>query len=145
MSGKRFSPEDRKQILHAFYTLPEKDKQTFYRAVKHLHWLNILWGLDELRSESMPGIPEKRQILHAYKMLQILWFSKLPEQDHRIFTVYVRDRLPDDQDPQVVNNVFETNPDELAIRSNDLARPAWLTKEAKAIKTSLQSFPLEVS
>jgi hypothetical protein len=145
MSAKRSSPEDRKQLLRAFYTLPSKDKQTFYRAVGHLRWLTILWGLEELSPESTPSISEKRHLLLAYKILQIIWFSKLPEQDHRTFTVYVRDRLPDDQDPQVVNDVFETDPDELAVRSTDLARPGWLKKEAKAIKISLQSFPINDS
>jgi hypothetical protein len=93
----------------------------------------------------MPSISEKRHILLAYKLLQILWFNKLPERDHQTFTVYVRDRLPDDQDPQAVNNIFDTSSDELAVRCNGLARPKWLTKEAKAIKVSLESFPHKVS
>lgn len=71
--------------------------------------------------------------------------SQLPEEDHRTFTVYVRDRLPDDQDPQVVNEVFEASSDELAVRSHGLARPEWLKKEAKAIKVSLKPFPDKVS
>jgi len=69
----------------------------------------------------------------------------LPERDHQTFTVYVRDRLPDDQDPEVVNDIFNTNSDELAVRCNGLARPKWLTKEAKAVKVSLESFPYKVS
>jgi hypothetical protein len=93
----------------------------------------------------MRSIPEKRHILLAYKLLQILWFNKLPERDHQTFTVYVRDRLPDDQDPQVVNDIFNTNSDELAVHCNSLARPKWLTKEAKAIEVSLESFPYKVS
>lgn len=116
-----------------------------YRAVEHLHWLTILWDLEKLNPDSMPSITEKRHILLAYKLLQILWFSKLPERDHQTFTVYVRDRLPDDQDPQVVNNIFDTNSDELAARCNRLTRPKWLTKEAKAINVSLESFPYKVS
>ncbi len=116
-----------------------------YKAVEHLRWLTILWGLEKPNPESLPSIPEKRHILLAYKMLQILWFSKLPKRDHQTFTVYVRDRLPDDQDPQVVNDVFETTSDELATRCDGLARPKWLTKEAKAIKVSLESFLYKVS
>jgi len=57
----------------------------------------------------------------------------------------VRNRLPDDQDPQVVNDIFDINSDELAVRCNDLARPKWLGKEAKAVKVSLESFPYKVS
>ena len=60
-------------------------------------------------------------------------------------TVYVRDRLPDDQDPQVVNEIFDTNSDELAGRCKNLERPKWLSKEAKTIKVSLESFPYKVS
>ena len=114
-------------------------------AVEHLRWLTILWNLEKLSQESMPSIPEKRHILLAYKLLQILWFSKLPERDHQTFTVYVRDRLPDDQDPHVVNGIFNTNSDEIAVRCTSLERPKWLTKEAKAIKVSLESFPYKVS
>jgi len=135
------TPEDRKRLLHSFYDLPPKDKEMLYKAVEHLRWLTILWDLEKLSSESMPGISEKRQILLAYKLLQIVWFSKLPENDHSTFTVYVRDRLPDDQDPQVVNDTFAANADEVAARCKSLERPKWLTKEAKAMKISLESFP----
>jgi hypothetical protein len=139
------SLEDRKRLLHSFYDLPTKDKEVLYKAVERLRWLTILWGLEELNPDSILTVPEKRRILLAYKLLQILWFSKLPERDHQTFTVYVRDRLPEDQDPQIVNDIFDTNSEELATRCNDLARPKWLTKEAKAIKISLESFPYKVS
>ena len=116
-----------------------------YRAVEELRWLTILWDLEKISPDSMPSIPEKRHILLAYKLLQILWFNKLPERDHQTFTVYVRDRLPDDQDPQVVNDIFDTNSDELAARCESLARPEWLTRETKAIKISLESFPYKIA
>ena len=145
MNTKSPTPEDRKRLLQSFYDLPSKDQDMVYRAIEHLRWLTILWDLEKLSPDSMPSIPEKRHILLAYKLLQILWFSKLPERDHQTFTVYVRDRLPDDQDPQVVNNIFDTNSDELAGRCKNLARPKWLTKEAKAMKVSLESFPYKVS
>ena len=145
MNTKSPDPEDRKRLLQSFYELPPKDQEMLYRAVEHLRWLTILWDLEKISPDSMPSIAEKRQILLAYKLLQILWFNKLPERDHQTFTVYVRDRLPDDQDPQVVNDIFNTNSDELAVRCNSLARPKWLTKEAKAIEVSLESFPYKVS
>ena len=145
MSATPLTPEDRKRLLHSFYDLPPKDKQILYRAVNHLRWLMILWDLEEESPDSPLSLPEKRHILLAYKLLQILWFRKLPEKDHQTFTVYVRDRLPDDQDHQVVNNIFDTNSDELAARCKSLERPKWLTKEAKAIKISLDSFPHRIS
>ena len=137
--------DHRKRLLQAFYDLPPRDNQILYKAVEHLRWLTILWDLEKPGPDSLPGIPEKRHILLAYKVLQILWFSKLPERDHQTFTVYVRDRLPGDQDPQVVNEIFDTHPDELATRCQGLARPEWITKEAKAAQISLESFPLKVS
>jgi hypothetical protein len=145
MSTKSLTPEDRKHLLRSFYDLPQEDKQMLYRAVEHLRWLTILWELETLSQEPVLSISEKRHILLAYKLLQILWFSKLPERDHQTFTVYVRDRLPDDQDPDAVNEIFDTNSDELAVRCKTLARPKWLTKEARAIKVSLESFPYKVS
>jgi hypothetical protein len=140
MNVKFPTPGDRKHLLRAFYDLPPKDKEILYSAVEHLRWLTVLWGLEKPDPESVPSISEKRHILLAYKLLQILRFSKLPEKDNQTFTVYVRERLPDDQDPEVVNEIFDTNSDELAVRGNGLARPEWLTKEAKAIKVSLASF-----
>lgn len=145
MSAKLPTSEDRKRLLQSFYGLPPKDKEMLYKAVGHLRWLTILWDLDKLSPDSMPSIPEKRQILLAYKLLQILWFNKLPERDHQTFTIYVRDRLPDDQSPELVNDVFDTNSDELAARCKGQARPKWLPKETKAIKISLESFPYKVS
>ena len=139
------TPEDRKRLLHSFYDLPPKDQDMVYRAVEELRWLTILWDLEKINQDSLPSIPEKRHILLAYKLLQILWFTKLPEGDHQTFTVYVRDRLPDDQDPQVVNDIFDTKSKELAARCASLERPKWLTKEAKATKISLKSFPHKVS
>jgi hypothetical protein len=141
VNTKPSSPEDRKRLLHSFYDLPPKDQNMVYKAVEGLRWLTILWDLEKISPDSMPSIPEKRHILFAYKLLHILWFNKLPERDHQTFTVYVRDRLPDDQDPQVVNDILNTNSDELAARCKSLERPKWLTKEAKAIKVSLESFP----
>ena len=137
--------EDRKRLLQSFYDLPTKDKEIFYKAVEHLRWLTIFWGLEEIDPDSIPSIPEKRHILLAYKFLEILWFSKFPESDNQTFTIYVRDRLPDNQDPKLVNEAFDTNSDELADRCKSLARPKWLTKETKAIKISLASFPYKVS
>jgi hypothetical protein len=145
MNTKFPTPEDRKHLLQSFYDLPPKDQDMLYKAVEHLRWLTILWDLEKLSPDSVPSIPEKRHILLAYKLLQILWFSKLPEREHQTFTIYVRDRLPDDQDPQVVNDIFDTNSDELAARSKSLERPKWLTKETKAMKSSLESFPYKVS
>ena len=145
MNTKFPTPEDRKRLLQSFYDLPPKDQDMLYKAVEHLRWLTILWDLEKLSPDSTLSIPEKRHVLLAYKLLQILWFNKLPERDHQTFTVYVRDRLPDDQDPQAVNNIFDTSSDELAVGCNGLARPKWLTKEAKAIKVSLESFPHKVS
>jgi len=139
------TPEDRKRLLQSFYELPPKDKEMLYKAVEHLRWLTIIWGLEEIGSDSMPSISEKQHILLAYKLLEMLWFDKLPEGKDQAFTVYVRDRLPEDQDPEAVNIVFDTSSDDLAVRCNDLARPKWVTKEAKAVKVSLESFPSKVS
>jgi hypothetical protein len=145
MSTKSPTPDDRKRLLQAFYDMPPNEKELLYKAVEHLRWLTILWDLEKLSLNSIPSISEKRHILLAYKVLQILWFGMLPERDDQTFTVYVRDQLPDDQDPHVVNEIFDTNSDELAARCKNLERPKWLTKEAKATKISLESFPHKVS
>jgi hypothetical protein len=145
MSAKFPSSEERKRLLQSFYELPPNEKEMLYKAVEHLRWLTILWDLEEISSDTMPSVPEKRHILLAYKLLEILWYDKLPEGKDEAFTVFVRDRLPDNQDPQVVNKVFDTGSAELAARCENLDRPEWLTKEGKAFKISLDSFPSKVS
>jgi hypothetical protein len=120
MNTKSPTPEDRKRLLQSFYDLTPEDKEMLYKAVEHLRCLTILWDLEKLSPDSIPSIPEKRHRLLVYKLL---WFNKLPERDDQTFTVYVRDRLPNDQDPQVVNDIFDTNSDELAARCKSLERP----------------------
>ncbi|MCI0529567.1 MAG: hypothetical protein L0Y56_19165, partial [Nitrospira sp.] len=79
--------EERKRLLQSFFDLPPKDRELFSKAVGHLRWLTILWDLAELDPDSMPSVPEKRHILLAYKLLQLLWFDKLPEVDNQAFTI----------------------------------------------------------
>ena len=100
MSAKFPTSEERKRLLQSFHELPPNEKEMLYSAVEHLRWLTILWDLEEIGSDPMPSIPEKRHILLAYKLLEILWYDKLPGGKDEAFTVFVRDRLPDDQDPQ---------------------------------------------
>ena len=132
--------EDRKRLLQSFYDLPSKDKEMLYKAVEHLRWLTILWDPEELGPDSMPSIPEKRHTLLAYKLLQILWFNKLPERGNQAFTIYVRDRLPDDQSPERINKAFDSSAEELADLCKEMPRPKWL-KNATAVKISIDSFP----
>lgn len=132
--------EERKRLLQSFFDLPSKDKETVYKAVEHLRWLTILWNLDDLDPNSIPGIPERRHILLAYKLLQLLWFDKLPEVDNQAFTIYVRDRLPDDQSPERINKAFDRSAEELADLCKGMPRPKWL-RDAAAVKTSIETFP----
>ena len=132
--------EERKRLLQSFFDLPSKDKEMVYRAVEHLRWLTILWDLEDLGPDSMPGISERRHILLAYKLLQILWFDKLPEADNQAFTIYICDRLPDDQSPEKINEAFDRNADELAELCKELPHPKWL-RNATVVKSSIESFP----
>ena len=100
----------------------------------------IILSSEEVGLDSMPSIPEKRHILLAYKLLQILWFDKLPERRNQAFTIYVRDQLPDDQSPERINKAFDRSAEELANLCKDMPRPKWL-KNATAVKTSIESFP----
>ena len=132
--------EERKRLLQSFFDLPQQDKEMFYRALEHLRWLTILWDPEELGPDSMPSIPEKRHTLLAYKLLQILWFEELPDQGDQAFIIHVRDRLPDDQRSERINEAFDRSADELADLCKEMPRPKWL-KNAAAVKTSIESFP----
>ncbi len=132
--------EERKRLLKSFATLPPKDKEMLSRAVEHLRWLTILWGLEEADAEAVPSITEKRHILLAYKLLQILWFNELPAQGNQSFMIYVRERLSDAQSPEKINQAFDTSAEGLAELCKNMLRPDWL-KDAIVVKTSLESFP----
>lgn len=132
--------EARKHLLQSFSNLPSKDKEMLRKAAGHLRWLTILWDLDELDPDSMPSIPEKRHILLAYKLLQILWFSELPESGGQAITIYVRDQVPGDQGPERISEAFDRSTDELADLCEEMPRPKWL-KNAAAVMTSIELFP----
>lgn len=132
--------EERKRLLKSFSDLPPNDKEMLSRAVEHLRWLTILWDLEEPDAKSAPSVPEKRHILLAYKLLQILWFNELPEQHNQTFMIYVRDRLPDTQSPEKIIEAFDTSVEELAELCKNMLRPNWLDN-ATVVKTSLELFP----
>jgi hypothetical protein len=137
---KHPSPEERKQLLQSFSNLPTKDKKTFYQAVGHLRWLMILWDLEEPDPDSMPDSSEKRHILLAYKSLGMLWFNQLPESNSQAFTMYVGDRIPEEQTPEKVNEAFDRTTDELAELCAAMPRPSWV-KNVSAAMTSIELFP----
>ena len=132
--------DERKRLLQSFVNLPAQEKAVVYEALEHLRWLTILWDLEEVESTSLPSTSEKRHILFAYKALQILWFDELPDQHDQAFTVYVRDRLPEDETPETINKAFDTNAEELADLCKGMPRPNWLNNATEA-KTSIESFP----
>jgi len=132
--------EERKRLLQSFIDLSSQEKMMFYSALEHLRWLTILWDLEELEADSLPSTPEKRHILLAYKFLHILWFDELPDQPDQVFTIYVRDRLPDDQSPESINKAFESSAEELAGLCKEMPRAKWLNN-ANSVETSIESFP----
>ena len=132
--------EERKRLLQSFIDLPPQDKAMFYRALERLRWLMILWDLEEFDPNAIPPIPEKRHALLSYKLLQILWFDKLPERPDESFTLHVRDRIPEDQSPETINKAFDRSTEELADLCKDMPSPSWL-KNATEVKTSVESFP----
>ena len=107
--------KERKRLLQSFSELLPSDKEVLNKAIGHLRWLTILWDLEELNPESIPSIPEKRHILLAYKFLQIFWFNKLPEDSSQAFTLYVQDRIPDNQSHEKINEAFDRSADELTL------------------------------
>ena len=132
--------EERKRLLQSFIDLPSEEKMMFYSAFEHLRWLTILWDLEELEAVSLPSTSAKRQILLAYKLLNILWFDELPDQPDQVFTIYVRERLPDDQSPESINKTFDSSLEKLADLCKAMPSPKWLNN-AKAVKISIESFP----
>jgi hypothetical protein len=132
-------------MIQAFYNLPQEEQQKFQAAWKHLRFLMVLWGLDDPSTDHTLILEEKRHILLAYKSLQMLWFYRLPQTNKEPFKLYIRDRLPEDQGSDRINEAFAMSLEELTIRCRSIRRPKWLTRDIKAVKTSIEALPYEAS
>ncbi|MGB8984463.1 MAG: hypothetical protein WCC12_21535 [Anaerolineales bacterium] len=136
------SPDHRKRLKRAFNQLPEIKKQNFYAMWEHLHYLMILWGLDDWTPGNPPTPDENKHLLLAYKSLEMIWFTKLPKSNRQPFEIYLRDKLPPNLMPETVNNTLTRTTEELGAGCNEMRRPAWLNhKDLKSVKVSLASFP----
>lgn len=139
------TPEERIRMIQAFYNLPQEEQQKFQAAWKQLRFLMVLWGLDDLSTDHTLILEEKRHVLLAYKSLQMLWFYRLPKTNQEPFKLYIRDRLPEDQEPDRIHEAFAMSLEGLTIRCRSIRRPKWLTREIKAVKTSIEALPYEAS
>ena len=139
------TPEERIRMIQAFNNLPKEEQQKFHAAWKHLRFLMVLWGSDDLSSDHTLILAEKRHVLLAYKSLQMLWFHRLPKTNKEPFKLYIRDRLPEDQGSDRINEAFALSLEELTIHSQSIRRPKWLTREIKAVMTSIEALPYEAS
>jgi hypothetical protein len=139
------APEERIRMIQAFYNLPQEEHQKFQAAWKHLRFLMVLWGLDDLSADHSLILEEKRHVLLAYKSLQMLWFYRLPKTNQEPFKLCIRDRLPEDQGPDRINEAFAMSLEELTIRCRGIRRPKWMTRDIKAVKASIEALPYEAS
>ncbi len=139
------TPEERIRMIQAFYNLPQEEQQKFHAAWKHLRFLMVLWGLDDLSTDHNLILEEKRHVLLAYKSLQMLWFYRLPKTNKEPFKLYIRDPLPEDQGPDRINEAFTMSLEELTFCCRSIQRPKWLTKDIKTVKTSIEALPYEAS
>jgi hypothetical protein len=132
--------EERKRLLQSFVNLPSQEKAVVYQALEHLRWLTVLWDLEELETNALPSASEKRHILLAYKLLEIIWFDELPERNDQTFVIHVRDRLPDNQSPETINRAFDRSVRDLTDLCKGIQSPKWL-KNATVVKVAIESFP----
>jgi hypothetical protein len=75
----------------------------------------------------------------------MLWFYRLPKTNQEPFKLYIRDRLPEDQEPDRIHEAFAMSLEELTIRCRSIRRQKWLTRDIKAVKTSIEALPYEAS
>ena len=139
------TPEERIRMIQAFYSLPQQERQTLHAVWKQLHFPMVLWGLDDLSVHHTLIREEKRNVLLAYKSLEMLWFYRFPKTNKEPFKLYILDRLPEDQGSDRINEAFAMSLEELTIRCRSIRRPKWLTRAIKAVKTSIEALPYETS
>ena len=138
-------PHERKQFFDVWYGLPEDKKESLYKAFQHKRCLMTLCRLEEIPSYRMTSLEEKIHLLLAYKYLDWIWFTALPESNNEPFTIYVCDNTPEDQGPDEVNDAFETSTEELQSLCKNMKKPKWVKKQrTKRVQVTIQSFPYEV-
>ncbi len=135
------TPEEPIRMIQAFYNLPQEEQQKLQAVWKQLRSLMVLWGLDDLSTDHTLVLEEKRHVLLAYKSLEMLWFYRLPKIIKELFKLYILDRLPEDQEPERISEPFEMSLEEVTICCRSIRHPKWLTRNIKAIKTSIESLP----
>ncbi len=137
--------DERKQFSAIWCGLPEDKKESLYKAFQRKRCLFVLWGLEEIPAYQILSLEEKIHPLLAYKYLDWIWFTALPESDNEPFTIYVCDDIPEDQGPDEVNDAFDTSTEELQSLCKDMKKPKWVKKQkTKRVQVTIQSFPYEV-
>jgi hypothetical protein len=126
----------RKQIMQEFECLPEDKKAAILEALERLRPLYVLWGLDDPENASLPDVTAKRQVLLAYRGLNLIWFDQLPEIAEAEFAVHVAGDYPETLTWEMVSNAFDDPP------NAPMQRPVWLRHPSThTITTSLAGFP----
>ena len=72
------TPEEQIRMIQAFYNLRQEEQQKFQAAWKHLRFLMVLWGLDDLSTDHTLILEEKRHVLrHCSKSIDrvMVWLG----------------------------------------------------------------------
>jgi hypothetical protein len=138
-------PHERKQFFAVWYGLPEDKKESLYKAFQHKRCSIALWGSEEILSYHIPSLEEKIHLLLAYKYLDWIWFTALPESEDEPFTIYVCNNTPEDQGLDEVNDAFETSKEELQSLCKNMKKPKWVKKQkTRRVQVTIRSFPYKV-
>jgi hypothetical protein len=136
---------EQKRFFAVWYGLSEDQKKSLYKAYQRKHSLFVLWALEEIPlDQKMPGPEEKIHLLLAYKYLDWVWFTVLPQSEDEPFTIYIFDDIPEDQGPDEVSDAFDTSAEELQRHCKGIEKPEWAKKKStKRVRVTIQSFPYQ--
>lgn len=104
-----------------------------------LTWWLVLIG-QEVKSEILDLVPEKRQALLAYKLLGLVWFDQLPLTDNEPFLLFIATRFPGFIRPEDILEAFSQTDSKLELECQEIILQEFLS-EKKVIEVSINSFP----
>lgn len=126
-------------IIRGFSAKTGEAYDTLVAVAIKLRWWLVMIG-QEVESEKLDSVPEKRQALLAYKLLGLIWFDQLPLTDNESFSLSVATRFPGFIRPEDILEAFSKTDRKLELECREIIFQEFLS-EKKSLEVSINSFP----
>lgn len=136
------------KLARAYRNLSEDEKLPIRKSLHYLHYyLFAMWDPElSLPETQLNDIDQVIHILLAYKLFDLMWFEKLPDDEKEIFKLYIQIGEPHVPTAKIIIEIFEyITTQELRERCKGIGKPGWVSTPGKDVMyTTLQLFPNRV-